>query len=210
MEPTEENRRAWDAMHRRRSAALTAPSVSAQALQLLPPLDGRRVLHLFCGAGETSAQLVARGAIVTGIDLDEEALATARERAPEALFLRADLHHLPAHLRRRRFDLLYASPASIRTAEDLGEWARAAAGALRQRGELFAHALHPVAECVDPATLRWRADYFEQPRRPGDLVAAVIGAGLSVVALEELRPAASPRRHDPRVPGELVLRAVKP
>jgi SAM-dependent methyltransferase len=208
MLPTEENRRAWDTLQRRRVAAAAQPP-SPEALEHLPDLAGKRVLHVVCGGGETSAELVARGALVTGIDVDEAALEAARERAPGALFLRADLHRLPSHLRRRKFDLVYLSPAAVRDDDDLTGLVAAAAGVLRVRGELFLHAHHPVADCVDPATLRWRADYFELPRRPGDLVAAIADAGLSPTRLAELRPAISPRRHDPRVPSELVVRAVR-
>jgi SAM-dependent methyltransferase len=178
-------------------------------LALLPELAGKRVLDARCGSGETSRELAARGALVTGIDEDEEALAAAREVAPEALFLRATLEQLPSHLRRRKFDLVYLSPAAVRAAEDVAGLVSAAAGALRAGGELFLHARHPVADCVDPATLRWRADYFEQPQRPGDLVSAVLASGLALLRLAELRPATSPRRHDPRVPGELAVVARK-
>jgi SAM-dependent methyltransferase len=211
MEPTEENRRAWNELHRRREAvSAAAPPPSPEALELLPDLAGKRVLHVRCGAGETSAELVGRGALVTGIDLDEEALAAARERAPGGLFLVADLHHLPSHLRRRKFELVYGGPGVLAHVEDLGAWVAAAASVLRVRGELFLHERHPVAECLDPMNLRWRADYFELPWRPGDLVAAVVEAGLSVSRLAELRPSASPRRRDPRVPSELVLVARTP
>ena len=211
MEPTEENLRAWNELHRRRSAAFAAaPPLSPEALELLPEVAGKRVLHVFCGTGETSAELVARGALVTGIDLDEDALAAARERAPGGLFLVADLHQLPSHLRRRKFELVYGGPGALAQVEDVGAWVGAAAAALRVRGELFLHERHPVAECLDPMNLRWRADYFELPWRPGDLVAAVIDAGLVLSRLAELRPPASPRRRDPRVPSEFVLVAQKP
>ena len=65
-------------------------------LDALPPLCGRAVLDLGCGVGDVAAELVARGARVTGVDLQEELLAEARARGLRvATFLRADLRTLP-------------------------------------------------------------------------------------------------------------------
>ena len=49
-------------------------------LDALPPLDGRTVLDLGCGIGDLAAELAARGARVTGVDLQDELLAAARAR----------------------------------------------------------------------------------------------------------------------------------
>jgi SAM-dependent methyltransferase len=209
MEPTEENLRAWNELHRRRAAARAAtPPPRPEALALLPDLGGKRVLHVSCGTGETSAELVARGALVTGIDRDEEALALARERAPGGVFLVGDIDELPSHLRRKRFDLVYAGPGTLRSV-DLEGWLAAAASALRARGALFVHERHPVADCIDPTTLRWRADYFELGWTLGELIDAVLAAGLVLQHLVELRAPSLPRRQDPRVPAELVAIAAR-
>jgi ubiquinone/menaquinone biosynthesis C-methylase UbiE len=210
MEPTQENLRAWNELHRQRAAAQTAsPPPNPEALALLPELAGKRVLHVSCGSGETSAALVGRGALVTGIDVDEDVLAAARERAPGGLFLVADLHQLPSHLRRRRFDLVYAGPGSLDVVGDVPSWVVAAARVLRAGGVLFLHERHPVAECIDPTTLRWRADYFDRKWSLGDLVDALLAAGLTLRRFAELRALGSPRRQDPRVPAEFVLAAAK-
>jgi cyclopropane fatty-acyl-phospholipid synthase-like methyltransferase len=52
--------------------------------------DGARVLELGCGAGADAAALSARFA-VTGVDISSEQVARARERAPRATFVQADL-----------------------------------------------------------------------------------------------------------------------
>jgi SAM-dependent methyltransferase len=208
MEPTEENLRAWNELHRRRAAALATAPPNPDALALLPDLDGRRVLHVACGRGETSAELVARGALVTGIDADESALSVARESAPGGLFLVADLHQLPSHLRRRRFDLVYAGPGTL-PGDDLAGWVGAAASAVRVGGVLFVHERHPAGECVDQMSLRWSADYFERPWLLGELVEAAVAAGLDPRRLVELRAPAAPRRRDPRIPAEVVLVAAR-
>jgi SAM-dependent methyltransferase len=204
MEPTEENLRAWNELHRRRAAALATTPPNPDALALLPDLHGKRVLHVACVTGETSAELVARGALLTGIDTDESALAVARERAPGGLFLVADLHELPSHLRRKRFDVVYAGPGTI-PGEDLAGWLRAAFSPVRVGGVLFVHERHPAGECVDPMSLRWSADYFERPWLLGELVEGTLAAGLELRRVVELRAPAAPRRRDPRIPAELVL-----
>ena len=61
-------------------------------------LPGRRVLDLACGGGRHSLAMARRGAIVTGIDLGPEAIATARRRAKRAglaiEFVQGDLREI--------------------------------------------------------------------------------------------------------------------
>lgn len=78
--------------YRRQRAWRDWPTV----LDELPPLEGRTVLDLGCGAGDVAAELVAQGARVIGVDGNEELLAAARAQGlPNADFLRADLRVLP-------------------------------------------------------------------------------------------------------------------
>ena len=58
----------------------------------LPPLRGRTVLDLGCGVGDQAAEIVARGARVIGIDMNEELLREAKSRQlPDAEFRMGDL-----------------------------------------------------------------------------------------------------------------------
>jgi SAM-dependent methyltransferase len=67
-----------------------------QVLSALPPLAGSTVLDLGCGPGDLSAELVARGARVHGIDGNEELLRAARARGLSgAEFRCAELRALP-------------------------------------------------------------------------------------------------------------------
>jgi len=64
----------------------------AKIFAALPPLQGQLVLDLGCAVGDQSAELVARGALVIGIDINEELLVTARSRnLPNAEFRALDL-----------------------------------------------------------------------------------------------------------------------
>ncbi|WP_214406462.1 class I SAM-dependent methyltransferase [Pseudonocardia lacus] len=56
---------------------------------------GTRLLDLGCGRGEFAAAAVARGAVVTGIDTDPEAVAAAAARVPEGGFRTGDAHEPP-------------------------------------------------------------------------------------------------------------------
>lgn len=59
---------------------------------LLPCLPPRaRVLDLCCGTGEITARLLRAGFRVTGVDRSRAMLAYARQRAPGARFLEADM-----------------------------------------------------------------------------------------------------------------------
>lgn len=209
MWPTEKNMRAWDDRYGGTAAGATLPEAVRERL---PDLSGKHVLHLPCGTGEVSAELVALGALVTGVDQSEQALAAARERAPEGAFFQAELNELPLQFRRGRFTLVYAGEGSLAQVPELGPFASALAAALRKNGQLFLYDRHPVGACVEPVGLRWRGSYFEEGLwRLGQIVVAVAGTGLKITELEELPPLAkeSGGRLDPRLPTEFLLRATK-
>jgi SAM-dependent methyltransferase len=64
----------------------------------LSPFEGQTVLDLGCGVGDQAAGLVARGAHVIGIDMNEELLREARARKlPNTGFRRGDLR-MPLNL----------------------------------------------------------------------------------------------------------------
>jgi SAM-dependent methyltransferase len=237
MEPTEHNRRAWDEIHRRRSEAMAGQlGIPPAVKERLPDLHGKHVLHLQCATGESTVELVALGALVTAVDISSEALALARQRAPTALFVQADVHELPLQLERSRFDLVYTGGGVLQWLHDLDRWATAIAHALRPAGGLLLYDDHPVAACVD-ATSRWREDYFDEALdvnvgwrhfdlpgdaareqkherfwRLGQVVTALARAGLTIRTLEEFSSIYETywREKDPRVPGQFILTALKP
>lgn len=224
MEPTEENRAAWDRLQRARIESTTEqPGIPEPIRELLPDVNGKHVLHEQCGTGEVSAELASLGAMVTGIDVSEEALVAARRTYPGILFLQADPHELPVNLRRRRFDLVYAA-GLLPHLHDLSAWVAEAVSALRLGGQLLVADLHPAGACIDTTTLRWRDDYFGGELVVGhrmqplgrlklwtlaEIVNAVAGTSLVVRRLQEFPTLSQIRRHDPRVPGAFALLAQK-
>jgi SAM-dependent methyltransferase len=200
MEPTEANLRAWDEVR----GAAPPPAIPDAVRALLPELTGRHALHVPCGTGEATAELAELGALVTAVDVDVVLLEAARRRAPTAAFVQADPARLPAELQRARFDLVYAGRGILDGGSDAGAFAAQASTALRAGGRLVVHDLHPVVASVDLPSQRWRGDYYDGRHATlGAIVTAVAGAGLRIVALEELPSAAR------RVPGELALLALK-
>jgi 2-polyprenyl-3-methyl-5-hydroxy-6-metoxy-1,4-benzoquinol methylase len=173
----------------------------------LPDVAGKHVLHVPCGSGEATAELLELGALVTAVD---DSIAAAQERAPRAAFVVAGVEELPLQLTRGRFDVVLCGPVLDRVA-NLDAWAANLAAALRAEGTLVAYDDHPVARCVDAAS-HWREDYFAGGHRLGEVITAVASAGLVLVSLEELSSIYKTqwRRKDPRVPGQYVLVAEKP
>lgn len=209
MWPTEQNRQAWEHRYGQPQRPAQLP---VAVRERIGDVTGKHVLHMGCGTGEVSAELIAVGALVTGVDPDEQALAVARERAPDAAFFQAELHELPLLLRRSRFNVAYAGEGTLAAVTDLDPYCAGIHVALRKGGHLLMHDWHPVAVCVEPVGLRWRDSYFSESLwRLGQIVAAVSRTGLKIEELAELPPAASELggRLDPRMPTDFLLDAVK-
>ena len=209
MEPTEENIRAFEAAHKARPEPVELPPIVQRTLG---DLTKKRVLHLHCGTGEATAALAELGAVTTGVDARPGALETARERWPKILWVDGNPQSLPRQLRRHRFDLVYSGEGVLGHLDDLAGWAAGIVAALRENGELLVFDDHPVADCVD-AFLRWRDDYFRDPADPdrlwriGQVVNALVRAGLRIDAFEEYPGGTARRGHDRRIPATFLLYA---
>jgi len=60
------------------------PKLGRPVLELLAPRAGERILDLGCGDGALTEELVAAGAVVTGVDASPEMIAAARARGLDA------------------------------------------------------------------------------------------------------------------------------
>jgi len=177
-------------------------------LDLLPPIDGRRVLDAGCAAGWYAEQLAARGALVTGIDASAAMIRYARERfaAPPASVLAsrielrmADLQEPIAFAADGSFDGIVASLVLhyIRDwASTLAEFRRV----LRPDGWLLFSTHHPLAEAVRLRPERYlETELVEDQwkwvgtvrfyRRPlSAIIQAIVDAGLLIEQLVEPLP----------------------
>ena len=204
MWPTEDNRAAWE---RRFAPSDAGPQLPGAVRERLGDIGGKHVMQMPAAGGDVAAELIELGALVTGIDPSEEALAGARERVPGAAFFQAELHDIPLQLRRRRFSVVYAGEGALALVPDLGAWLETVAAALRKGGRLMLCDIHPVAECLDPVGLRWRESYFDR-RTAGDVVTAVAGSELRLDEVVEIPPS-SKEQGDPRIPYLLLVVATK-
>ena len=213
MEPTDQNRRAWDEIHRSRTRTASEQLlIPKQIFDLIPDVEGKHVLHLQCATGEATAELVQLGALVTAVDMSSEALDVARERAPDVAYVHADVHDLPLEVRRARFDLVFTGGDVLFSIRDLDQWLAGIATTLRPGGTLLLYDSHPVTERVDPLG-HWRDNYFdssdERAWRLEEVVNAVIGAGLRVARLAEFQTLYKGLQRDRRVPWDFALLAEK-
>ncbi|QLH81661.1 class I SAM-dependent methyltransferase [Halosimplex pelagicum] len=116
--------------------------------ELLPDLDGKRVLDAGCGDGTHAAALADRGADVVGVDASEGMVATAREHYGDrdrVAFRHADLTEGLDSLADDRFDLVLCQHVCSHVA-DLGPVAAAFARLVRPGGSVVLSTHHPFHE----------------------------------------------------------------
>jgi SAM-dependent methyltransferase len=211
VEPTEHNRRAWDEIHRQRAeAAAGGLGIPEPIRERMPEIAGKHVLHLQCRTGEATAELAELGALVTAVDASAEALETARELAPNVVFVQGDVDALPLELHRHRFDLVFTGGGVLGGLNELDTWAAGIVSALKPGGQLLLYDDHPVAGCIDHLA-HWRADYFDREAwQLGEVVTALAQSGLVVRRLEELGFLHDWELHDKRIPGHFLVLAENP
>jgi len=116
--------------------------------ELLPDLDGRRVLDAGCGDGTHAAALADRGADVVGVDASAGMIETARERygdCDRVEFRHGDLTDGLASLADDRFDLVLCQHVCSHV-RDLEPVAAAFARVLRPGGSVVLSTHHPFHE----------------------------------------------------------------
>ena len=200
----EQNRLSWNAVvgahesHRGDLAGFLRGGGSIlfpEELHLLGDLEGKTLAHLQCNSGGDSLSLALRGATVTGVDVSDEAVASARRLSARtgipADFERADVYDWLEGAARegRRFDAVFSSYGVVCWLPDLGAWARGIAAVLKSGGRFVLVDFHPAADMFDE---RWRHahDYPSGGERllleegVGDYVAESEG-GLTPAGFEE-------------------------
>ena len=126
-----------------------------EELDLLGELEGKSLVHLQCNSGGDSISLARLGATVTGVDLSDEAVSSARALAEKtgtrAAFERADVYDWLEEASRegRHFDIAFASYGVICWLPDLRRWAWGIAGILNPGGRFVLIDFHPAADIFD-------------------------------------------------------------
>jgi SAM-dependent methyltransferase len=125
----------------------------------LPPLAGKRVLHLQCHFGADSLMLLQEGAAeIVGVDFSASAIAAARNLAREigvadrARFVEADVYDAPAAVPEPHgFDLVFVTWGAICWLPDIRRWGKVVVAMLRPGGVLYLADAHPAAYVLDDA-----------------------------------------------------------
>jgi SAM-dependent methyltransferase len=139
----------------------------------LPPVAGKRVLHLQCHFGADTLCLAQRGATVVGLDFSTPAITAARALAAElglsdrAQFIEADVYDtVRAIPQPHGFDMVFVTWGALCWLPDTVRWAEIVATILRPGGQLYLAEGHPSAYVFDDETRAadgrpgWFAPYF--------------------------------------------------
>jgi SAM-dependent methyltransferase len=139
----------------------------------LGDVTGKSLLHLQCHIGHDTLSWARLGAVVTGVDFSEKAVAAAREISRESgtpgRFVLAELYDSPEVLP-ERFDIVYTGTGALCWLPDIAGWARVAAKFVRPGGTLYVRDGHPVFNSLDLERADGRLEitlpYFEgSPQR---------------------------------------------
>lgn len=127
-------------------------SLNAIELNLLGDIHGKSILHLQCHFGQDSISLSRLGAKVTGVDLSDKAIDSAKQIAKEtqstARFICCDIYDLPNHLN-EKFDIVFTSYGTIGWLPDLDKWADIISTFLKPSGRFVFVEFHPVVWMFD-------------------------------------------------------------
>ncbi len=170
-EYTEANRQHWDEIVPLHVAAHSydVPGFKAGKNKLKPvelaelgDVRGKTLLHMQCHFGiDTLSWARNEGAIVTGIDFSEPALAMARKLAAEcgidARFMLSDVYSLPDKLD-EQFDIVFTSYGALCWLPDIERWAEVAAHFVKPGGTFYVAEFHPIVGIFDDKPNATRLD----------------------------------------------------
>ncbi|HMB90184.1 MAG TPA: class I SAM-dependent methyltransferase [Rhodothermales bacterium] len=145
----------------------TLKSVEREALG---DVSGQTMLHLQCHFGLDTLSWAREGALVTGVDFSEDAIATAQKLSVElaipATFVASNVYDLPEVLD-ETFDIVFTSYGVLPWLPDLDRWAHVVAHFLKPAGMFYIVEFHPFLETLDEEGEHFAYPYFgmQQPLR---------------------------------------------
>ena len=121
-------------------------------LDLLGDVTGKNILHLQCHFGQDTISLSRLGADVTGVDLSDKAIESAKQIANDTnsntKFICCDIYDLPNYLD-EKFDIVFTSYGTIGWLPDLDKWAKIISKYLKPNGQFVFVEFHPVVWMFD-------------------------------------------------------------
>lgn len=138
-------------------------SLNEIELALLGDVKGKSILHLQCHFGQDTISLSRLGADVTGIDLSDKAIDSAKQIAEKAKsntkFICCDIYDLPNYLE-KQFDIVFTSYGTIGWLPDLDKWAKIISKYLKPNGQFIFVEFHPVVWMFDDNFEKVGYNYF--------------------------------------------------
>jgi len=196
----ERNRLSWNAAtqahnsHKRDQAGFLrrgGSTLCKEEIALLGDLQGKRLCHLQCNAGQDTLSLAARGAEVTGVDISDEAISFAAQLSIDSgipgTFVRSDLYDWLPHAEAGSFDVMFSSYGALMWLSDLRIWGREIARILRPGGRFVIVDAHPFMMVLgEKLELHYPYGGGSEVHDPGvhDYVAAA-GTALTPMGFEE-------------------------
>ncbi|UCE66487.1 MAG: class I SAM-dependent methyltransferase [Candidatus Zixiibacteriota bacterium] len=189
-------------------------NLNSIAIEELTGVSGKALLHLQCHFGLDTLSWARMGAKATGIDFSPEAISLAKSLSEElsipARFIKTELYDLPRFLN-EKFDIVFTSYGVLAWIPDREKWAGLAARYLKPGGIFYMVEFHPVLGMFDddgekleypyfhslkPMKFhdsgnyaepdnKFKHDWYERFYGPGDVVTALIKAGLKIEYLHE-------------------------
>jgi len=141
-------------------------SLNKIELNLLPDVQGKNLLHLQCHFGQDTISFSRAGAKVTGIDLSDDSIATAKELAAElevdTRFIRSNVYDISDHLEGEKFDHIFTSYGAICWLPDLDRWAQLIKQHLKPGGQFTLAEFHPAIYMFDWESEKISYNYFNK------------------------------------------------
>ena len=189
-------------------------TIDPLAAELVGDVTGRTLLHLQCHFGQDTMSWTRRGAIATGIDFSDVAIAAASSLASDLnLNSRFKVGNVLDLDLNETFDIVFTSHGVLGWLPELRSWGETIAGHLKPGGKFVLVEGHPVLWAFDDertdGEMRLRYDYFSRealsfeeagsyanPDGPAtrtverihpieDVLGALINAGLTVTEFRE-------------------------
>lgn len=134
-------------------------------IPLLGDLAGKSVLHLQCHFGQDTLSMARQGALCTGIDLSDKAIAAAQDLSSKlklpAHFIACDLYRLQDHVQ-DQFDIVFSSYGTIGWLPDLKAWAQIIFEQLKVGAYFVFAEFHPVLWMYDSEFKHIDYSYFNK------------------------------------------------
>lgn len=156
----EENRQSWNAAteahnsHKADQAAFFRAGGSTlypDEVELLGDVRGKALVHLQCNAGQDTLSIARLGAVVTGVDISDTAIAFAQKLSADSgiagTFVRSDVYDWfeGAAQQGEQYDVVFSSYGAIIWLSDIVLWGNGIASVLKPGGKMVLLDFHPYA-----------------------------------------------------------------